>query len=272
MTPPPRDSAPSSLHPATGRRVDTSIRVTASPERLWRAWTDPSDLSRWFTDDARGEVVEGGTITWIFHEMGMEIPYPVVVAEPNRRMVLAGEIPERGPFALEVTLEADGAETVVRLVNSGFLDGAEWDDEFRGVDSGWRMALALLKHYVETHGDRPKRALQHFRPADFAWNEVPYREADDLGAWLTRSGSIGDAGDPVALVLRDHTPLTGRVLVRTPTEVAVSWEEEDAVLELKAFAAGPARMRGVRLTAWGMDDARAAALSRVLEEAVEAMG
>lgn len=262
---------PSDLHPE-GRRVEASIRIAASPARLWRAWTDPDDLSRWFTDRARGEVVEGGTVTWIFDQMDMEIPYPVAVADPDRRMVLAGEAPGRGPFALEVTLDADGEETVVRLVNSGFLDGAEWDDEYRGVASGWTMALALLKHYAERHSGRPKRALQHFRPAEFEWSDLPYRTAEDLAGWLTLSGSIGDPGDDVELVLHDGTPLTGRVLARTETEVSVSWREEDAVLELKAFAAGPQRLRGVRLTAWGMANGRAEALSGMLEAAVEAIG
>lgn len=261
----------SSHHPETGRRVDVSIRVAATPERLWRAFTDPDDLSRWFTDRARGEVVEGGTITWIFDAMEMEIPYPVAVAEPNRRMVLAGEAPDRGPFALEVVLEAEGGDTVVRLVNSGFLDSAEWDDEYRGIDSGWRLALALLKHYVEQHGDRPKRTLQHFRPGDFDWDALPYRSPEELSGWLTRAGAVGEAGEEVDLVLRDGTPLTGRVLARTETEVAISWSEEDAVLELKAFAAGPQRMRGVRLTAWGMDDERAGELSGLLEAAVKRM-
>lgn len=261
---------PSDLHP-TRRRVEASVRVSASPERLWRAWTDPADLSRWFTDRARGEVVEGGTITWIFDQMGMEIPYPVAVADVDRRMVLAGEVPGRGPFALEVTLEADGDETVVRLVNSGFLDGAEWDDEYRSVSSGWTLALALLKHYAEQHSDREKRVVQHYRPADFDWTDLPYRTAAELSDWLTLSGSIGDPGESVALVLHDGTPLTGRVLARSDTEVAVSWQEEDAVLELKAFAAGPRRMRGVRLTAWSMADGRAEALSATLEAAVEAL-
>ena len=204
--------------------------------------------------------------------MNLEIAYPVAVADPPRRMVLAGDAPGRGPFALEVILEAAGQATVVRLVNSGFLDGAEWDDEYRGIASGWTMALALLKHYAERHSDRPKRVLQHFRPADFDWSELPYRTAPELATWLTLSGEIGDPGHPVQLVLRDGTPLTGRVLARTDTEVSLSWDEEGAVMELKAFAAGPSRMRGVRLTAWGMSDARARVLSTTLQVAVEAMG
>lgn len=266
------NAPPSDVHPRGGRRVEASIRVAAPRERVWAAWTDPAEISRWFTDRARGEVVEGGTFTWIFDEMEMEIPYPVAMADPPRRLVLAGEAPGRGPFALEVALEADGGETVVRLVNSGFLDGAEWDDEYRGVESGWQLALALLKHYLERYPGRTRRATLKVRPGEFGWDELPYRTAHELAGWLTRSGSIGDAGDEVSLVLHDGTPLTGTVLARTGTEAAVSWSEEDAVLELKAFAAGPARMRGVRLTAWDMPDARAARLAHTLEEAVERLG
>lgn len=283
---------PDDFHRPDGRRIDVSIPIDAPASRVWKAWTDPADLSRWFTDDAKGEVVEGGSITWIFHGFDMEIPYPVLLAEPNRRMVLgmtdgmvageevqampddavaAGEVAERGPFALEVILDEAGGRTTVRLVNSGFLDGAEWDEEYEGVDSGWRMALALLKHYLEMHVDRPKRTHLAFRPTGVAWdtfsNEL-YRTEEGLAHWLTTEGTIGDTGDPVRLVLRDGRPITGRVLARTATEVAISWEEEDATLELKAFRAGEHRMAGVRLVAWGASEGRLKTLAGVVDESV----
>jgi uncharacterized protein YndB with AHSA1/START domain len=280
------------FHRPGSRRIDASITIDVPAARVWQAWTDPVDLSRWFTDDARGEVVEGGSITWIFRGFDVEIPYPVLAAEPGRRMVLgmtdgmvageevermpgdavgAGEPGERGPFALEVELHETGGRTTVRLVNSGFLDGAAWDEEYEGIDSGWRMALALLKHYLERHRDRPKHTRLAFRPCVLPWDTLAnelYRTEQGLARWLTEGGSIGETGDPVRLVLAGGLPLTGHVLVRTPTEVAISWDEEDATLELKAFRAGEKRMAGIRTTAWGTSEARIEALAAMMDEAV----
>lgn len=58
------------------RSSSASIRTSATPERVWQAWTDPATPSQWFTDEARGEARVGGTPTWIFKEFGVEIPYP----------------------------------------------------------------------------------------------------------------------------------------------------------------------------------------------------
>lgn len=46
--------SPDSVHRPDGRRVEAEIRTTARPEEVWKAWTDPASLSRWFTDGARG--------------------------------------------------------------------------------------------------------------------------------------------------------------------------------------------------------------------------
>lgn len=263
-------SASDSVHRPDGRRVETEIRTTATPEEVWKAWAVPASLSRWFTDDARGEAKAGGTMVWVFRGFG-EIPYPVTVADPPHRLVLAGEMPGSGPFALEVLITRSGGTTTVRLINSGFRAGADFDEEYEGVRSGWVGALALLRHYLERHPGEPRHASLVVRPAAVDAREL-YRcftEAEGLGAWLTREGSAGGLEQPVRLVLRDGGSLTGRVIADTGREKAVTWEEEDgSVVELKGFAAGPARMAGVRLTTWG-DPGRLARLERLFAPAVE---
>jgi uncharacterized protein YndB with AHSA1/START domain len=259
------------LHRADGRRIETEIRTSATPEEVWRAWTDPADISRWFTDDARGEAKPGGTVVWVFRGFG-EVPYPVAVAEPPARLVLAGEIPGRGPFALEILIRQAGGSTVVRLVNSGFLDGTEWEEEYQGVRSGWSGSLALLKHYLERHLGRPRRASLVVRPAQVGAEELyrHFSEGDALASWLTRAGAVGERDDSVALVLRDGTRLTGKVIAATGREKAITWDEEDgSVLELKGFGTPGGRMVGVRLTTWAPDEDRLPRLERLLTPAVE---
>jgi uncharacterized protein YndB with AHSA1/START domain len=123
--------------------MQVEMRTAASPRQVWDAWTDPEKIAHWFVDRAQGRPEVGTIFTWIFEKFGYEIPYEVVAAEPGKRFALGGEIPGRGPFLLEVTIVREGGETLVTLVNSGFLDGSRWDEEYEG-SSGWRGALAVL--------------------------------------------------------------------------------------------------------------------------------
>jgi uncharacterized protein YndB with AHSA1/START domain len=260
-----------SLHRPDGRRIETEIRIAATPEEVWEAWTDPASISRWFTDDARGEAVPGGTLVWVFRGFG-EMPYPVAVAEPPGRLVLAGEIAGRGPFALEILIEQAGGATTVRLVNSGFREGADFEEEYEGVRSGWDASLALLRHYLERHQGKARHASLIVRPSAVSAGEL-YRcfsSTDGLATWLTDRGALGESGARAVLELRDGGRLTGRVIAATGREKSVTWEEEDgAVLELKGFGSSERRMVGVRLTTWGSDGARLARLERLLTPAVE---
>jgi uncharacterized protein YndB with AHSA1/START domain len=259
------------VHGPEGRRVDAEMRTAATPEEVWKAWTDPAGISSWFTDEARGEAKPGGTLVWVFRGFG-EIPYPVAVAEPPERLVLAGEIPGRGPFALEVRIRREAGTTIVRLVNSGFRDGADFDEEYEGVLSGWLASLALLKHYLERHAGKPRHAALIVRPAAVGAEEL-YRHFSDataLAEWLTTDGALGNPGQPAALALREGGRLSGTVIAATGREKTVTWnEEDDSAVEFKGFQAGDRRMVGLRITTWGSDPSRVSRLERLLTPAVE---
>jgi uncharacterized protein YndB with AHSA1/START domain len=266
----PREAV-GNVHRPDGRRIETEIRTSATPEEVWKAWTDPASVCGWFVDEARGAAVPGGNLVWTFRGFG-EMTYPVLVADPPGHLVLAGELPGRGPFALEILIRQSAGTTIVRLVNSGFLNGAEWDEEYEGVRSGWSGSLALMKQYLERHPGQTRRAVMIMRPAPGGPAELyPYfGKADRLAEWLTRTGALGEVGDPASLMLLDGSRLSGRVIAATGREKAVTWEEEDgSVLELKGFGAPGRRMVGVRVTTWGDDAERLARFEELLTPAVE---
>lgn len=256
--------------PPAGRTIVCELHTSAPPERAWAAWADPEKLAHWFVDRAYGDVRPGGVMTWVFEQFKLEIPYPVLEATAPERLVFGGEIPGYPPFRLEITIRSEGGETVVRLFNSGFRDGAQWDDEYQGVSSGWRLALALLGHYLEHHFGTPKRTILVMRPAEFDFAAVLpwFTEEAKLARWLTRSGAVGGTGQPVDLVLRNGDVVRGRVLDATSREVALSWLDANAALELKAFSMGHTRMVGVRWTGWGAGAERVEALQGELDAAV----
>ena len=254
-----------------GRVIRAEMRTSASPEQTWEAWADPEKIAGWFVDRASGEGKPGGMMTWFFDEFGYALPYKVVDAVPGKLFVLKWDPPTGDSGILEIQIERDGGVTVMRLINSGFREGAQWDDEYEGIVSGWKMSLAILKHYLEHFPGRKKASILIMRPAAFEYSELLayFRDGEKLSQWITRSGAIAKLGDPVRLELRDAGQLTGNVLGITEREITVSWEEIGGTLEFKGFSMGPQRMAGVRVVSWKLDSDDALELKNKLHASVE---
>jgi uncharacterized protein YndB with AHSA1/START domain len=253
-----------------GRSIVCEVRTTAPPEHAWAAWADPEKIAHWFVDRAYGDVRPGGVMTWVFDQFKLEIPYPVLEATAPSRLVLGGEIPGFPPFRLEITIARDKGETVVRLFNSGFREGAQWDEEYAGVASGWRLSLALLREYLERHYGTPKQSILVMQPAPFQLFEILpwFTEEARLAQWLTTSGGVGAPGSPAHLVMRNGEVLRGTVLDVTGQEAALSWDDANMALEFKAFAMGPSRVVGIRLTGWDADTSRMRSLETSFRDAL----
>ncbi|HSR68777.1 MAG TPA: SRPBCC domain-containing protein [Acidobacteriota bacterium] len=249
------------------RIVEQEITTSASPRRVWKAWTDPDHISNWFVDRAEGEPREGTVFTWCFDEFGMEIPYQVVEADPERRFVLGFEHEQRSGL-LEIDISSQGGVTKLRLVNSGFAEGESWEDEYEGIDSGWRMALALMRHYLERHYGQSKRNFMAARPSPLPIPQLPpfLRRQQHLQEWLIDSGRIGELGQACKLGLKGGRALSGRVLADSGREIQLSWDEIDGALALKCFSAGPGRpMAGLHVVSWSLSESAMQDLRKELE-------
>ena len=131
------------------RQVVKETAIAATPAEVWQALTDARELTRWFPVEARVEPGLGGSI-WLSWGEGAGGEAPITAWEPGRRFEWTET---RGPIKLAVDfhLESRGGGTVVRLVQSGFGDGPEWDDEFHMVTGGWAYFMTHLKWYLERH-------------------------------------------------------------------------------------------------------------------------
>jgi hypothetical protein len=167
--------------------------------------------------------------------------------------------------------DREGEETAVRVIHTGFGLTREWDDIYEGVVSGWHMAFATLKQYVENYYGQPRTSITMMRPGVFEYQDVVrlYR-GRGVERWLAPSGSIAAEGEPYAIDLGPAIRMAGRVLCLTPREAMLGWDAEHAVLELKAFSLKPPdRVLCLRISGWGQVPGRLAELQRILNPAFD---
>jgi len=244
-----------------GRAVRKEVRIHASPEAVWDAWAKPEEIARWFVDRAEGEMAPGETVAWIWESFGYRIPVEVYEAVRSEYLAFGGEPPGRPPALQEVFIEPAGGAgggTVLRLVNSGFLDGPDWDEELEGVDSGWELALATLARYLESYAGRDRAHCFEMRPlGQVAYAVVMqlFSTRRGLESWAGGSARLDveplRRGTSVNLGLAGGLTLRGEVLAASRREVLLSWPEVDGVLALKAFSAGPECAVALDWSSWG---------------------
>ena len=217
---------------------ERSIRIEADLERVWAAWAEPEHVRRWFSDDASGSLEPGGELVHEFRGHG-EHRYQVLEVEAPHRLVLEGRMMDGAAFRQEVTLRREDGHTVLTLVHSGFGSVDPDDEMTKGIDSGWTMALQVMKYYAERKFGRDKTAVPLFRPARFEYEELAGQHFFPAGArtdWLAASPPVGDE------------------LARSSHELLLEWPEAGGLLELKAFGSGPeARVAGLRAILWASE-------------------
>ena len=94
-------------------RFDTDI------DDVWSALTDPSRLARWY-GEVEGDLRAGGEFRVRVFASGWEGTGRVEACEPPRRLVVTGKEPgQPGGDVSEVTLAADGDQTILAWEERG---------------------------------------------------------------------------------------------------------------------------------------------------------
>lgn len=242
------------LSDVTTRRTVQAETVARAPlERVWRAWTEPELLRGWWTEPS-----------------GEEPAFRAIAATPPDRLVLAVATPE--PGEVDIHLSRAGRGTRIQLAQTGLPVEPQRQDEVEGVRSGWILALAVLRVYLEGHFGQVASRFRCFRSARFTFERLHpfFRQAPSLARWLVQQGSIGVPGGYSDLVLWNGRRVSGEVLADTGREVSTTWDEVGAILELRAFGrGGGVRMLGVQGIGWGIEPATLRAVEELLPEALE---
>jgi uncharacterized protein YndB with AHSA1/START domain len=79
---------------------------------VWSALTDPSRLAHWY-GEVEGDLRVGGEYRAHLFASGWEGTGRIEACEPPRRLVVTGAEPGQHQQGTEVTLAADGAQTIV---------------------------------------------------------------------------------------------------------------------------------------------------------------
>jgi uncharacterized protein YndB with AHSA1/START domain len=102
-----------SLRSADGKGVvRMEDRFGTGIDDLWSALTDPRRLARWI-GDVEGDLRLGGEFRFHFFASGSEGTGRVDACEPPRRLLLAMALGQPDEDAVEVTLAADGGQTIL---------------------------------------------------------------------------------------------------------------------------------------------------------------
>jgi uncharacterized protein YndB with AHSA1/START domain len=127
-------------------------RIQKPVAEVFDAVYNPEKLSGYFTNGgASAPLDEGSVVEWSFDDgPDQQITFPVTVAEmvKNERIVFFWQSTSAGENTrVEMTFEADGDTTIVRVAESGWPE-SDLERSYSNCQ-GWAQMTSALKAYVE---------------------------------------------------------------------------------------------------------------------------
>ena len=197
-------------------RFQRTLWVSVSPERVWHAFTDPSELAAWHGHAELFEARPGGRIRFVNPGFA-DVEGTVREAVPPRLLawtVLLDRTEIREEF------EAVGSGTQITVTHRG--EGDEWLERLPAISLGWNESIADLVLYLE-HGVAVSRHMTRRSELGGSTRDTPagvevvdvrqegYASSVGLapGDILVQLGTapLFDRTD-LALLLREHAPGT----------------------------------------------------------------
>jgi uncharacterized protein YndB with AHSA1/START domain len=135
--------------PATDKALVIEITVPASLGAVWHAFSTSEGLSTWLTPGATVDLHPGGDWTARFPG-GSTGGGTIVSFVPYKELVLSALAPERFPAVraqrtrVVFQFEPHGETTLVRLTQTGWKNGPEWDRAYEYLVSGNGELLGML--------------------------------------------------------------------------------------------------------------------------------
>ncbi len=171
--------------------VVKEVEVRAVPGEVWKAWATGAGAKTFFAPDAKIEAKPGGAYELYF---GPEEPAgkrgsegcTVVSAAALKKLVFTWNFPPSIPALrdakalTQVTVElfAQGKTTKVKLTQTGWKEGADWEKGRAYFDRAWGVVLDRLAHRFR------RGPLDWKQP----WSPVDAKQLEFLvGAWESKA-------------------------------------------------------------------------------------
>jgi uncharacterized protein YndB with AHSA1/START domain len=124
------------------------VTVPAAVPEVWKAFTTKEGLSTWLAPQVSVDLRPGGD--WIVHFPGSTGGGSIVSFIPERQLVISALAPDKFPTVRARRTRAvfefkrRGDSTVVRLTQTGWQSGTEWDAAYEYLVEGNAQLLATL--------------------------------------------------------------------------------------------------------------------------------
>lgn len=137
-------------------RIERTLELKHSPEKVWNALTTPEGLGTWFGETAEVDLRVGGQVklTWT---SGDAATLTIKRLEPPHVFGYTWSIyglpaDDLRRTYVEFTLEPSDTGTTLTMVESGFAQLPEADDHakaYSGNTDGWKHELGELVAYLD---------------------------------------------------------------------------------------------------------------------------
>jgi uncharacterized protein YndB with AHSA1/START domain len=129
------------------------VDILADASEVWRALTDPMQLTHWCSPAAVIRPRQGGLFRASVDRV-TEFEAQIDVFEPERRLRLlylpSSTLPPVDTVMVDdFILDRVPGGTIVRLLGSGVSGAPEWDTQYWRLRTSWQQAMARLKVFVE---------------------------------------------------------------------------------------------------------------------------
>jgi uncharacterized protein YndB with AHSA1/START domain len=134
---------------ASEKSLVIQITIPAPRAAVWQAFTTSEGLSTWLTPGAVVDLRPGGE--WTTHFPGGKTGGGTILSfVPEQEIVLSAMAPERFPSVraertrASFQFESAGDATIVRLTQTGWKTGPEWEKAYEYLTAGNAQLLATL--------------------------------------------------------------------------------------------------------------------------------
>ena len=140
----------------------------------------------------------------------MDWPGRITLWEPERQLRVESD---GSPQVVDYIIQAGENGTELRIVHSGFGEGADSDGEYNSTKHGWTVFVRILKHALEIHAEKPCRQTAISVPMSIPREEAWLRFASEKG-FAIANGRFQLAGSRIGGVIdaiRPPSEFTGLV-------------------------------------------------------------